>query len=71
LIASAFAGGSKEIIINLNDIALCLVVKKEKDIRWLRTSVRKEEELIATRKSSFQLLFLFNRSLKSKPPTKH
>ncbi|CAL68512.1 hypothetical protein GFO_3574 [Christiangramia forsetii KT0803] len=43
---------SKEIIINLNDSTLCQVVKKEKDIRWLRTSVRKEEEQIATRKSS-------------------
>lgn len=34
--------------------------KKEKDIRWLTTNEKKEQELIVTkRKSSVQLLFLF------------
>jgi hypothetical protein len=36
------------------------VVKKEKDIRWLLTNVKKEQELTVTkRKSSSKLLFSF------------
>jgi hypothetical protein len=51
------AGAQEKIFINLNDITLCQVVKKEKDIRWLRTSVRREEEQTATRKSSVTTTF--------------
>jgi len=57
LIPPALRGAQKNFILILNDIALCQVVRKEKDIRWLRTSVRKEEELIATRKSSVTTTF--------------